>query len=54
MSKLTKNRKLVLSKIEPNKVYKLGEAAAPVSYTHLPVQETDRLSDGCGRRLKGY
>ena len=28
MSKLTKNRKLVLSKIEPNKVYKLGEAAA--------------------------
>ena len=27
MSKLTKNRKLVLSKIEPNKVYKLGEAA---------------------------
>ena len=28
MSKLTKNRKLVLSKIEPNKVSKLGEAAA--------------------------
>ena len=28
MIKLTKNRKLVLSKIEPNKVYKLGEAAA--------------------------
>ena len=28
MSKLTKNRKLVLSKIETNKVYKLGEAAA--------------------------
>ena len=28
MSNLTKNRKLVLSKIEPNKVYKLGEAAA--------------------------
>lgn len=28
MSKLTKNRKLVLSKVEPNKVYKLGEAAA--------------------------
>ena len=28
MSKLTKKRKLVLSKIEPNKVYKLGEAAA--------------------------
>lgn len=28
MSKLTKNRKLVLSNIEPNKVYKLGEAAA--------------------------
>ena len=28
MSKLTKNRKLVHSKIEPNKVYKLGEAAA--------------------------
>lgn len=28
MSKLTKNRKLVLSKIEPNKVYKLGEATA--------------------------
>ena len=28
MSKLTKNRKLVLAKIEPNKVYKLGEAAA--------------------------
>ena len=28
MSKLTKNRKLVRSKIEPNKVYKLGEAAA--------------------------
>ena len=27
MSKLTKNRQLVLSKIEPNKVYKLGEAA---------------------------
>ena len=25
---MTKNRKLVLSKIEPNKVYKLGEAAA--------------------------
>jgi len=28
MSKLTKNRKAVLAKIEPNKVYKLGEAAA--------------------------
>ena len=28
MSKLTKNRKLVLAKIEPNKAYKLGEAAA--------------------------
>ena len=28
MSKLTKNRNLVLSEIEPNKVYKLGEAAA--------------------------
>lgn len=28
MSKLTKNRKLALAKVEPNKVYKLGEAAA--------------------------
>ena len=28
MSKLTKNQKLVLAKIEPNKVYKLTEAAA--------------------------
>ena len=28
MSKLTKNRKLVLAKIEPNKAYKLSEAAA--------------------------
>ncbi len=28
MSKLTKNRKLVLAKVEPNKVYKLSEAAA--------------------------
>ncbi len=28
MSKLTKNRKAILAKIEPNKVYKLGEAAA--------------------------
>ena len=28
MSKLTKNRKAVLAKIEPHKVYKLGEAAA--------------------------
>ena len=28
MSKLTKNRKLVLAKIEPNKEYKLSEAAA--------------------------
>ena len=28
MSKLTKNIKAVLAKIEPNKVYKLGEAAA--------------------------
>lgn len=27
MSKLTKNRKLALSKIEPGKVYKLSEAA---------------------------
>ena len=33
MSKLTKNRKLVLSKIEPNKVYKLGEAAALLKET---------------------
>ena len=28
MSKLTKNRKLALAKVEPNKVYKLSEAAA--------------------------
>lgn len=28
MSKLTKNRKLALAKVEPNKVYKLDEAAA--------------------------
>ena len=28
MSKLTKNRKIALSKVEPGKVYKLGEAAA--------------------------
>ncbi len=28
MSKLTKNRKIVLAKVEPNKVYKLSEAAA--------------------------
>ena len=28
MSKLTKKRKLALAKVEPNKVYKLGEAAA--------------------------
>ncbi len=28
MSKLTKNRKIALAKIEPNKVYKLSEAAA--------------------------
>ncbi len=38
MSKLTKNRKLVLSKIEPNKVYKLGEAAAllkEITFTKL-------------------
>ena len=28
MSKMTKNRKLALAKVEPNKVYKLGEAAA--------------------------
>ncbi|MCD7963489.1 MAG: 50S ribosomal protein L1 [Rikenellaceae bacterium] len=28
MSKLTKNRKLVLAKVEPNKAYKLSEAAA--------------------------
>ena len=30
MSKLTKNRKMVLAKVEPNKVYKLDEAAALV------------------------
>ena len=35
MSKLTKNRKLVLSKIEPNKVYKLGEAAALLKGDYL-------------------
>ncbi len=28
MSKLTKNRKIALAKVEPNKVYKLSEAAA--------------------------
>lgn len=28
MSKLTKNRKMVLAKVEPNKLYKLSEAAA--------------------------
>ena len=36
MTKLTKNRKVALSKIEPDKLYKLSEAAAllkDVTYT---------------------
>ena len=36
MTKLTKNRKIALSKVEPGKVYKLGEAAAllkEITYT---------------------
>ena len=49
MSKLTKNRKLVLSKIEPNKVYKLGEAAALLK--EITFTQFDASVDLDGRLL---